>query len=512
MSTEAITPDVAQVAHLQDMVELLEESLVDAQLALEDRGWFKPGEDGTVLTREQLREKAALARVMAVADPLIRRATNLRVAYVWGQGVTIAARQDKDAKQDVNAVIQAFLDDPSNRPTFTSGQAREELERRLATDGQAFHALVTSPLSGRVQVRVVPARQVDDIVTDPDDATRPWFYKRTHTRTVVEPGYSGATRTRKETRTVYHPAVGYWPKQRPRTIDGKDVLWDQPVIHTTVNRPEESLWGVGDLFAALPWARAYKEFLEDWARLVKALSRFAYQATVKNKKGGAQVRERITSPPADGNGQAGQTAIVGEGQKLEAIGKSGATIDSESGRPLAAMVAAGTDLPVTMLLADPGVTGARATAETLDEPLRLVIEMRRDLHADLIRQVLSYVVDQAIKAPQGPLKGTWKVDQATGLEQVELAGGQERTIDVAWPDLTQTPVDVLVKAITAADGTDTLPPKLVAQLLMHALDVDDVDEWLEQVTDSDGNFIYPADAAAARAQQDAVRAGDNPKD
>ena len=42
--------------------------------------------------------------------------------------------------------------------------------------------------------------------------------------------------------------------------------------------------------------------------------------------------------------------------------------------------------------------------------------------------------------------------------------------------------------------------------------VEDVDEILENVTDDAGNFIYPADAAAATAQQDAVRDGNVPKD
>lgn len=424
-------PTLEQVAALQDMVELLQESLVDAQLAADDAGWTKLGDDSTVLTREELRRASRLARVMAVADPLIRRGINLRIAYVWGGGVTIQAKQEEQGGQDVNAVIQAFLDDPSNQATFTSGQAREEFERRLATGGQSFEAFVTAPLSGRVQVRNIPADEVDDIVLNPEDKADPWFYKRTYTRTLVEAGtVAGTTRTRKETRTVYYPALGYWPKLRPSTIDGRPVEWDKPVLHTFVNRPEGSLWGVGDVHAALPWARGYKEFLEDWARLVKALSRFAFRATAKNRPGAAAVRNKIAAAPAGADGQVGATVVTGEGQSFEAIGKSGATIDSNSGRPLAAMVAAGTDIPVTMLLADPGVTGARATAETLDKPLELIAGMRRDLHAARLRQVLGFVIDQAVKAPQGPLRGVRTVDQVTGREVIRLAGDQDRSIDV----------------------------------------------------------------------------------
>ncbi len=505
-TVEVATTDLAQLEHL---VEVLEESLADAQLAAEDQGWYRLADAGQVITRTKLRDVSRLAQVMAIADPLIVRGLQLRTAYVWGLGVTIAATQEEDAQQDVNAVVQAFMDDPSNQATFTSAQAREELERRLGTQGQTFEALVTSPLSGRVQVRVIPDREIDDVITNPDDAADPWFYKRTYTRTVVEQGYAG-TRTREETRTVYYPAVGYWPRLRPSTIDGKPVEWDKPVLHTVVNRPDGSKWGVPDLYAALPWAKGYKEFLEDWARYMKAMSRFAYQITAKTRRGAAQVRERIGAAPTNPDGSVGQTAITGEGQKLEAVGKSGATIDSDSGRPLAAMVAAALGVPVTMLLGDPGVTGARATAETLDQPTYLMAGGRRALHTARFRTILGYVIDQAIKAPQGPLAGTRRVDQVTGREVLELRGGQAASIDVDWPSLDKVDLKVLVDAINIADGTGKLPPLTVARLLLMALDVDNVDEILDQLTDGAGNFVYPDDAAAARAQQDAVAGGDQP--
>jgi hypothetical protein len=492
---------------LENAIELLEESLLDAQLAADTDGWAQLGAGDTVITRDQLRRGSRLARIMAVADPLIRRAVNLRIAYVWGGGVTVQAKQEDDAEQDVNAVVQGFLDDESNQATFTSAQAREEYERRLCTGGNSFESFPTSPLTGRVQVRNIPADEIDDIITNPDDKVDRWFYQRTYTRVVVEAGYAG-TRTRRETRTVFYPALGYSPKLRPSTIDGKPVEWDKPVLHTFVNRPEGSLWGVGDVHAALPWAQGYKEFLEDWARLVKALSRFAFRATAKNRPGAAKVRSAIATGSVDGSGQVGQTVITGEGQAFEAIGKSGATIDSNSGRPLAAMVAAGTDIPVTMLLADPGVTGARATAETLDKPLELIAGMRRDLHAAILRRILGYVIDQAVRAPQGPLKGTRTVDPVTGREVVRLANDQDRSVDIDWPDLSDTDIGTLVKAIVEADGTELMPELTTLRLLLIALQVDNVDEVLAKVTDDAGNFLPPRDATAARSQQDAVAGGD----
>lgn len=499
-TTEQVTVETADLANLEMLVEQLEESLADAQLAAEDRGWLKIGAGDEPIDRTKAQTLAKVARVMAVADPLIRRAINLRVGYVWGSGVEIGADGDENG-QDVNEVVQAFLDDQA--ATFSGAQAREEIERTLATDGNAFLALATDPGNGRVQVRTIPDAQVDDIVTDPEDAATPWLYKRTWTTRVVEADRLGTTRTRRVTRTAYYPALGFRPNRRPRTVDGHDILWDTPVLHVHVNRPAGSLFGTPDLYAAVSWAQGYRDFLLDWARLVKALSQFAFRATAKNGRGAAQVRSRIES----GAGQVGGTAILPEGHTFEAIGKSGATIDSQSGRPLAAMVAAATDVPVTMLLADPGTTGARAVAETLDKPLELVVGMRRELHGTVIVRVLDHVIDAAIKAPAGRLRGTVRIDRWTGREVVELAGGQARGITVDWPSLEDIDLKTIVEAVVEADGTGYLPEETVARLLLVALHVDNPDEVIDSMRDAEGNVQLPEDLRAARSALAGVGSG-----
>lgn len=512
--TAAPTQDqlAAEVSMLQLELEELTEASADTQrlLALDDTGWSRLTGDG-VISREAIREQSLKARVMAIADPLIRRGVNLRVAYVWGTGVAVSADAGGEGSQDVNAIVQAFLDDPSNQATFTTGQAHERLERGLATDGERFLALATTPATGRVEVRIIGAEQIDDIITNPEDAEDPWLYKRTYTTKQVTATTSGTTTTRSVTRTVYYPAVGYRPNRRARTIDGHEVEWDTPVLHVAVNRPEGSNRGTPDVLAALPWALGYKTFLEDWARLVKALSRFAFQATAKNGRGAAQTRERINAGTADVNGPVGQTVITPEGQKFEAIGKSGATIDSRSGFPLAAMVAAGLDVPATMLTSDPGVTGARATAETLDRPLELVIGMRRDLWTGVFRQVLDYVIDCAIRA--GRLRGTRIIDRYTGREVVTLTGEQDRGIQIDFPDLSEVDLKTLMEAIKVADDLGKIPPLMIARMALQALRVDDVDAAMEELTDEDGNFLDPnlrADQAAAAAAVRAFRNGEDP--
>lgn len=492
-------------------IEVLQESYADLELAAEDRGWVRLGTQlDQELTRQGIAAIVRNCRVMAVASPLIKRGLQLRAAYVWSLGVTVAGRD-----QDINAVLQAFWDDESNQRAFTSPQAQEDNERVLGTDGNFFLAFFTDPLVGRVQVRTTPFAEIVDVINNPEDRDDPWFYVREYATTVVRPFVTAAgartTRTREQRVRVLHPALGYRPATRARTIDGHEVRWDQPILHVAVNRLDGTQWGIPDAYASLPWARAYDGFLTDWAKLVKSLSRFAWRLTGDKGSKARRAAETMTSAlPQPGRGaDAGAAAASGPGVHLEAIPKSGATIDSESGRPLAAMVAAGLGLPVTMLLADPGTTGARATAETLDYPTELEGGMRRDLWGSVLRTVTSYVVDQAIKAPRGPLTGQVIRDPYTGQETITLAGEAERTIDIDWPDHTRDSIKEQVDAIVAAAGTGKLPAELVARLLMLALDVDDVDELLEDMTDDDGNFIDP-EASAGDAAVQRFRRGEDP--
>lgn len=492
------------------MAEELQESFADAELAMEDQGWWRLTAQGQYeFSRNGLQRATDVSRVAAIVNPLLKRGVALRTAYVWGQGLSISAR---DA--DVNDLIQGFLDDPGNRASFSGEQAQERQERTCATDGNLIFACFTSPLTGRVQVRTFLFDEILDVITNPEDRTEPWFYLRQWSTIGLLPSGSGVgAASANQVRRSYYPALGYYPAQRVQSINGIPVAWDTPVLHARVNDLDGWQWGIGDIYAALPWARMYNEFLVDWARIARALSKFAWRLSgdrsSKARAAAARVQQVATDVDSLGGGnRAGQLAASGPGMSLDAIPKTGATLDSQSGKPLAAMVASAIGIPVTMLLADPGQTGARAVAETLDRPTELEMEQRRSFHRDVRRQLLDYVIDQAVIAPQGPLKGTIRRAPGDRLE-VHLAGDVERTVDVVFPEMTQQDPEKFIEAIVAADGTNTLPPLTVARLLLQALGVDDLDEVLEDMTDDAGNFI-PPDVTAGQVVVDAHNRGQDP--
>lgn len=489
----------------------LRESLSSLEARMFEPGWQRlVASAEQEFTRDGLRQITAVARVMALKSPVLKRGLSLRSAYVWGQGVSITARDDT-----VATVIQRFLDDPGNRRAFTGDQAHEELERLAFTDGNAFLALFTNPRTGRVQVRRLPWDEISDVICNPDDRSDPWYYQRDYWSERIHPA-TGARIT--ERRTVFYPALGFKPKARPVSLRSPDgsvgrVEWGAPVYHVKVGGLDGWKFGLPDCYAAIDWANAYREFLTDWARLVKALSRFAWRLTTKGNKQAA-ARARIaaapTRDPVTGDAQhAGATAITTPDMMLEAVPKSGATIDSDSGRPLAAMTAAALDVPVTMLLGDPGTTGARATAETLDTPTERSMELRRGVWTDAYRAILRHVITEAVRAPEGLLKGKVETDPYDGSEIAHVQGDVDTTLDISWPDMDDIDVAKTIEAIVKADSTTHLPPEVSARLLLEALGVRDVDGILAKLVGPDGEWLGPG-ASAGQAAVDAFRRGEDP--
>lgn len=522
--TGAATPDAGvlqeQLRAEQDSNLLLRESMADLTLALEDKGWRSLAHAvQSDFTPEARKALITLCRTMAISNPLIKRGLLVRTGYIWGQGVEVRARAaGEEQAQDVNAVVQGFFD--ANAATLSGDVAHAKLEHGVGTDGNVYLTCFTNPLTGGVQVRTALAEEVVDVITNPDDRDDAWYFVRHVAQRKVEPGTPQANgqrpaRTRAQVVKVFHPALGYWPRTRPRTIDGAEVRWDAPILHVKVNEVAGWRFGVPDVYASVAWARSYKDFLVDWAQLTRSLSQYAWRATAGNGSRAQKLaaslnaqRQPVEGVPPIGAPQqppAGRAAVGTPDVKLEAIPKSGATIDADSGRPLAGMAAAGLGLPVTMLLADPGVTGARAVAETLDLPTVLEMGMRRLMWQSSLTRLIDYVIDQAVLAPRGALRGSMVRDD-WGRVTTVLTGDVERTLEWEWPPLDGTDPAKLIESVVQASGTGLVPKLVMLRLLLNALGVKDADEVLDSVTDEAGNFI-DTEVTAAVAAVEAARRG-----
>lgn len=494
-----------QVAATEAQLSSLQESMAELeQLHREDRGWDLMGAGiEQDLTPEGRKRVSDMCEMMTIANPLIKRGFRLRHSYVWGGGHTVVVESGADDKEgSVNRVVQDVFDDPRNAASLSSEEAVEGLERWLYTHGTVallLHTpIVRGKPTGEVVVRQEDPDHVVDFITDPEDAKTVWYWKRRYQiRNIKADGSPGAYKPV----TVWHPDVDYHPvgDQRIEKIGRHEVRWDQPLIVRGVNTPARAgwSWGMPDSYAAVPWARMSKEFLEAWYTLMRALARYAWRTQSKTSAAAKRAAEaaRSVQQSAANPTAAGAHALMDPNTTLEAVPKSGATIDASSALPLQQFVAAALDVPLTMLLGDPGITGARSVAETLDQPMEDAMSARRRFWGEVLAKLSGYAIDVAVEA--GTLPGD--VVDTNGRRTVTLAKNLSRSVTVDWPDYDSTPVDVAMKALRDADGLDKLPPELIVQLALKALHVENPDEWLQKMRDAGAFEEVPADPRQATA-------------
>lgn len=492
------------LSQYEDTVELLQERITELELALHDGdglGWSKIGGGSSrEFSRDAIRRIAALARLFYLANPLINRAVSLQAQYVFGQGVNINGRHP-----DVDEVVQAFLDDEKNRAELTSHQARLMKEIALQTEGNIVFVLFTNTATGRVRVRSLPVDEVEDIITDPEDAKSPWFYKRVWCQrgTDLQTG-----QTKNEDRTAYYPDWRYQPRTRQARIGDKPVLWDQPIYHVKVGGLPDMRFGVPETYAAHDWARAYKSFLEDVATLMRAYARFAGKVTnLRGAKGVAAGKARMGTTQGANSAETNPPPLTGsifmgaDGVDYTPLNIRGASVNPEDGRRLLLMVCAAVGLPETFL-GDVSV-GTLATAKSLDRPTELKYKDRQTLWVDIFQHILGFQVKQAVRAKR--LRGTVtttddgdelvdlgnEIDPDTGQEALDARTGQpipiNPGIDVDFPPVLEHDVGETVGAIVSAATlgghplAGTMDAKLAARLLLSALGQDDIDDLLEEL-------------------------------
>lgn len=467
-------------------IELLKESLAELEMSLaqDSVGWESIGDMGdTEFTRAAIRRIGRLARLNWLKNPLIRSAVDTQMVYVFGQGVTIRANDP-----EVNEVVQAFLDDAKNQAEFTSHQSRQLKEIDLRLLGNIFFVFFIDGATGRVRVRTLPVDQVEEIVCNPEDAKEPWFYLRDWTQVNVE-GMA-------ELHKVAYPDWRYSQDTKPDIVRGYAVDWDHPVYHVKTGCMGDMRFGVSEVYPALDWAKAYKMFLEDWATLTRAYSRFAHKLTLPSNKLVAGAKAKLgttygntgsfseTNPPP----VTGSTFIAGPGVDISPVRIGGANVSMEDGRRLLLMVAAAVGLPESFF-GDVSV-GNLATAKSLDRPTELRMRNRQTLWGDIHIAIIGYAIEQAVRA--GALKGQ-VYHEEDGTPRIELAPDPETgeprdaTVTVDWPSILEHNTPELVTSIVTAATMNGQPqagliePKTVSKLLLQALNVDDVDSLLDEL-------------------------------
>lgn len=486
-------PDNTQIAESVEALQqdniVLTEQLRTLELALENLDWRQlTWQSQYEFSREGLRIITELARLFYLKNPMLKRGIEVQRLYVWGQGWSVKAKDEQ-----IQEIIDSFIDDAKNQVELTGHQARMQKETELRTDGNIFLVFFTNIQTGRVRVRSIPMEEIQDIHCNPDDAKEPWYYRRSWNIQTMLPG--GGVQT--ETRNAYYPDWKYNPTSRPAEIGGYSVMWDTPIYHIKTGGFSNWKFGVSEIYAACDWGRAYKEFLEDWASIVRAYRKFAFQLTTPGGKTGmAAAKTKLSTTVGGTTGQgldtnppptAGSIFIGGTHDMLQPIKTAGATVSAEDGRRILLMVCAAVGLPETFF-GDVSV-GTLATANSLDRPTELAMRDRQTFWTDIFKSIFDYVLLWAVKAPAGPLAGMATIEREVEAGQVEerLDWGETKNhIDIEFPPVINAGLKDQIAAIISSGTLDGKQPTgnidivTLTRMLLVALGEDDVDEIIER--------------------------------
>lgn len=195
------------------------------------------------VTEDPLREWHWATRISVLSNchaaysrnPIARRAVHYVSAFVVGDGFNLSCMN-----KDVEKCLQEFIDSTDNAIREYERQA----VRDLLVDGELFLRYFAGDGAAAGQVVVVPLRpwEIQYIQTEPNFFRRPLVYR-------LQPysQYNTDAPMQNDNITAYD-------------IDA------QHVQHVAINRHSYELRGRPELYSALPWLRAHKEWLENRAR------------------------------------------------------------------------------------------------------------------------------------------------------------------------------------------------------------------------------------------------------
>jgi hypothetical protein len=494
------------------MNEIFEERLSELEDASSEGQWKRISmQVEREFTRPGLDDIVDLSRAMFLSHPLIRRAINVTTYYTFGQGVSYNHEDDTIQKE----IVEKATKDPGNRRELYGHQQRMLTDVDQQVEGNTFFALFTD-LEGNVKIRSFPTKQIREIYHKDGDERTPMLYLRQWSETYLDEN-TGTVKSR--SMGCLYPDWLYRPKVKPAKIGRIPVRWDAPIMHKKSGGLKSMQFGVPEVYSALDWARAYKQFLENWHTLVASLAKFAWKASTKGsklKEGKEKLRSHLDDSDTlfdENEGPAGGIFMGKKGDDLTAIPKTGAHTSAEDARPSRLMVASATDLPETILSGDVDI-GNFATSKTLDRPTWLRMRSRQFAEKEFEQNLFRYMMDAQILAPGGTLKGTIEYD-SDGCITVK---SDYDDVKVAFPPILQEDLLDQVKAIIAAatlegkSESGTIPPQLVSKMLLETLEVEDVQQALDEIDPEERKELNDAVAGLTQALASMEKEAPNPED
>lgn len=344
---------------LQEAAEVYAEAMGRATVMLqrEDYGWARVGGSTTtdVIDIDTIKAHSDRARRLMAYNPLVKRGVGIRNAYMW-----------EHLPQARGGKVRELC----------SAEARMRDETSFCTDGMVLYVVDTaSRIASPVPLsRVVGLARASSATHEAD----------VYAFCIDPVPLSGdvSDRVPEAQKQAQWVVVDGQPYAPVKDAGGRKTNPRLRAVYEVVNRQVGDEWGKPDLLGAVYWAQAYKEYLEAAHVMAKALARVAFKVTSMNAKQQGAVISQMSNAQGVGG-----VASLGMGQEFQAVSKAGAGIEFTSGTPLAAMVSAALDVPLSVLLTDGSAGGRQGAEAALEDPTIKAFDLRRQVHKSLLEKL-----------------------------------------------------------------------------------------------------------------------------
>src|ERR1019366_6226459 len=330
--------------------------------------------------------------------------------------------------------------------------------------------------------RTIDATEIQDIITDTQDSDTPWFYRRTWLERSFDPRNGSVTTKGVE---AYYPDIDYNPDEKIPEINGKPVMWENPVMHRKCGAIAKWHFGCPLIYPALPWAKTARRLLESIYTVKKSLANIAWSLTTKGGQQAIQGAKATlqttvgasnigggwdTHPPAGD----GSTFASGPGTKLEPMKTAGAGGNPEDVRRYIHCICMTVGIPETWL-ADASV-GSLATALSLDRPTELNFKEQQEEWTEDLKRLTIFALVASNAAVGGKLRQAWKGINAKDLRIMEWARVKKQNgtwvyeaakkenaiqVKVLFPEIREGDMPANVKAIVESMTLDNKGGQIV---------------------------------------------------
>jgi len=417
---------------LKDDLLVIQESInkLSEAVSVNETGWinvsqgFVPWE----VTGEERQRIIEKVRDVFKKNPLAGQIVDLKRYFTMGQGISFKAEDP-----EVNEVLKQFWQDESNKWFQRQSQLSDDLE----IDGELFIRFFTDEFTGRVQVRCIPAWQITDVVTDQEDAETPLYYRREWVEQKWDP------QSKLYVIVKYHTGVE------------ADYIPAGEILHVKIGAPLYAKFGQSPLYRVLGYLNAYKEWLEDRAKLNKARAAFAWKKKIKSAANGVTsavtgvlntLNRVITGTEKPIPPKTGGVIVENDSVEWDIIqAKIGADDASEDGRAIRLMICAGSGL-FEHYFGDAKVANL-ASAKAMELPMLKLFEWRQKLFEEVFLIIFHRVIRSAADA--GILPDKVKVSRQKNGKTNELEIPVDQIhIDIDFPPLVMNEINDLTDALT----------------------------------------------------------------